>query len=140
MEAFLLDYQARGKRPAKHYLNIFMAECAGSFGSWIMWRKPVLEVKKKPIYRRWWFWVIAVIVVAGIVGAEEAGEAIASSDMPKGQASLVAIVAAAQGFRENRQRHAARRYQGQAGSGLVPVRRVDGSDRLDWAGQGDRRQ
>ena len=60
-----------------------------------MWRKPVLEVKK-PIYRRWWFWVIAVIVVAGIVGAEEAGEAIASSDMPKGQASLVAIVAAAQ--------------------------------------------
>jgi Domain of unknown function (DUF4352) len=48
--------------------------------------------KKKPIYKRWWFWVIAVIIVAGVVGSIEDGgesenqatkstkEAVASAD------------------------------------------------------------
>jgi Domain of unknown function (DUF4352) len=30
--------------------------------------------KKKPIYKRWWFWVIAVIIVAGVAGSFEDGD------------------------------------------------------------------
>jgi hypothetical protein len=30
--------------------------------------------KKKPIYKRWWFWVIAVIIVAGVAGSIEDGD------------------------------------------------------------------
>jgi hypothetical protein len=51
-----------------------------------------LAEKKRPFYKRWWFWVIAVIIVAGVVGSIEDGgesenqatkstkEAVASAD------------------------------------------------------------
>ena len=111
-----------------------MAECAGSFSSWIMWKTSAGSKEKADI---------SAVVVLGYRGNRGGGDCWRGRSRrghrfirhAQGQASLVAIVAAAQKFRENRQRHAARRYQGQAGSGLVPVRRVDGSDRLDWAGQ-----
>ena len=40
---------------------------------------PVAEMKKKPIYKKWWFWVIIVIVAIGIIGGS-AGDKETSTD------------------------------------------------------------
>ena len=32
-----------------------------------------MEKEKKPIYKKWWFWVIIVVLVIGIVGSTQGG-------------------------------------------------------------------
>lgn len=58
------------------------------------------EVKKKPMLKRWWFWLLVVAVVGFAVGGDKDGEPAASQaaqiELPKDQALFVAIVSEAQ--------------------------------------------
>lgn len=45
-------------------------------------KKEKLDKIKKPFYKKWWFWVIAVLVVFGWIGAEDAEET-ADADVKK---------------------------------------------------------
>ena len=60
---------------------------------------------KKPVYKRWWFWALVLVVVAVLFGPEENGtpsstpESIASAPsitLPEAQVRFVEIVSAAQ--------------------------------------------
>lgn len=36
--------------------------------------------RKKPIYKRWWVWIVAIIIIIGIAGANSGGSDTASTD------------------------------------------------------------
>ncbi|MNX75927.1 hypothetical protein D3C86_1074180 [compost metagenome] len=62
---------------------------------------------KKPLYKRWWVWVLAVIVVAGAMGGEKgrtplgttpvaSEQAAKASELPADEMAFISILAAAQ--------------------------------------------
>ena len=42
---------------------------------------------KRPVYKKWWFWVIIVVIVIGAVGAGNAGPKKVGENKPAGTAA-----------------------------------------------------
>ena len=60
----------------------FCPECGADMSKRSSLKQEPKKVKK-PIFKRWWFWLIAIIVVAGIAGGSQSG-----NDTPTHQGSV----------------------------------------------------
>ena len=74
----------------------FCSECGASTENVPVWMaEPQIEYpaekpkkKRKSIFRRWWFWVLAVIVIAGLagrLGATDRGTRARAADRGRGE-------------------------------------------------------
>jgi Domain of unknown function (DUF4352) len=59
--------------------------------------------KKKPIYKRWWFWVIAVIIVAGVAGSFEDGDESENQATKSTKEAVASVDESADGAEEEKQ-------------------------------------